>query len=81
MVELRKHDLSKMAYFYGFDERREDYDYLSLVAETKGRPAAMAYVRRLVKSMKEYTRDPVALRQVRDEMARAIEEGSIPVRQ
>jgi len=26
--ELRKHGLSKMAYFYGFDERREDYDEL-----------------------------------------------------
>lgn len=28
VAQLRKHGLSKMAYFYGFDERREDYDPL-----------------------------------------------------
>ena len=59
----------------------EDYDYLSLVAETKGWTTAMGYFDRLVKSMKEYTRDPAALRQVRDEMARAIEAGSTRTRQ
>jgi len=54
----------------------EDYDYLCLLAERKGRKAAMKYVDRLVKSMTEYSRDPAALYQVRDQIAAAIEGGN-----
>jgi hypothetical protein len=53
----------------------EDYDYLALLADAKGRDAAIAHFGRLVKSMKEYTRDPAELHAVREQMAREIEAG------
>lgn len=53
----------------------EDYDYLSLLADAEGRPAAMACFARLVKTMKEYTCDPAEPYAVREEMAREIEAG------
>lgn len=51
----------------------EDYDYLALLAEAKGKPVAMRYVARLVKSMTEFSRDPAALGQVRAEIADQLE--------
>jgi hypothetical protein len=47
----------------------DDYDYLALLAEKHGRPAAMRYVERLVKSMTEYSRDAAQLAAVRGEIA------------
>jgi hypothetical protein len=51
----------------------DDYDYLALLADAQGKPAAMRYVDRLVKSLTEYSRDPAALAQVRAEIADQIE--------
>jgi hypothetical protein len=47
----------------------EDYDYLALLADTKGRAVAEAYVGRLVKSMTDFSRDPSALYATRAEIA------------
>jgi hypothetical protein len=51
----------------------DDYDYLALLADARGRPAAMRYMERLVKSMTEYSRDPAQLAQVRAEIAEQLE--------
>jgi hypothetical protein len=51
----------------------EDYDYLALLAEKRGRAAAAGYVERLVKSRKEYSRDAAELAGVRREMAEQLE--------
>lgn len=51
----------------------EDYDYLSLLEDLKGRDAAMRYYSQIVKSMKEYTREPAMVYQVRDRIADEIE--------
>ncbi|MEW6358537.1 MAG: glycoside hydrolase domain-containing protein [Planctomycetota bacterium] len=51
----------------------EDYDCLSILADLKGREAAMRYFDRLVKSMTEYSRDPAELYAARAAMADEIE--------
>jgi hypothetical protein len=51
----------------------EDFDYLALLADKKGRPAAEAYVARLVRSMTEFSRDPAELERVRAEIAEQLE--------
>jgi hypothetical protein len=51
----------------------EDYDYLALLADRKGRPVAEAYVARLVKSMTDFSRDPAALYRVRAEIAEQLD--------
>ena len=56
----------------------EDYDYLCLLEQARGRAAAMACFGQLVKSMKDYSRDPAALSKVRDEIARMIEASNPP---
>ena len=40
----------------------EDYDYLALLADAKGRAAAEAYVMRLVKGLTDFSRDPAGAR-------------------
>jgi hypothetical protein len=47
----------------------EDYDYLALLGDAKGRDVAEAYVARLVKSLTDFSRDPAALDRVRTEIA------------
>jgi len=51
----------------------EDYDYLTLLAHLKGRPAAAEYCKRLINNTKEYSRDPSQLYKVRDQIADEIE--------
>lgn len=51
----------------------EDYDYLALLADAKGRDAAQAFVSRLIRSPAEFSRDPAALDAARDEIAAQIE--------
>ena len=51
----------------------EDYDYLWLLAQVKGRAAAEAYTARLIKTTTEFSRDPSALEKVRAEIADQIE--------
>ena len=51
----------------------EDYDYLALLADAKGREAAMKLVSRLVTSNSDFRRDPAALYAVREEIANQIE--------
>lgn len=51
----------------------EDYDYLALLAEAKGRAAAEMFVSRLVKSQTEFSREPAALYRVREEIAAQLE--------
>lgn len=51
----------------------EDYDYLAMLADAKGRAAAEAFVSRLVKSQTEFLRDPAALCRVREEIAAQLE--------
>ena len=50
----------------------EDYDYLCLLAEAKGRGEAMKCFSALVKNMTEFTRSPDALCRVRDSIAEQI---------
>lgn len=51
----------------------EDYDYLAMLADAKGRDAAQQYVDRLVKSLTDFNRDPAALDKVRAEIADTLE--------
>ncbi len=51
----------------------EDYDYLCLLADLKGREAAAKYTSRLVRSMTEYSRKPDDLHKAREEIAAEIE--------
>jgi hypothetical protein len=51
----------------------EDYDYLALLGDARGREVAKRYVDRLVKSMTDFSRDPAALTAVRNEIADQIE--------
>lgn len=51
----------------------EDYDYLALLADAKGREAAMKLVARLVTSNTDFRRDPAALDAVREEIAKQLE--------
>jgi hypothetical protein len=51
----------------------EDYDYLALLADAKGRAAADEFVSRLVKSQTEFSRDSAALYRVREEIAAQLE--------
>lgn len=51
----------------------EDYDYLALLADREGRPAAEAYVAKLVTSLTEFNRDPAALARVRQAIAERLE--------
>ena len=48
-------------------------NFATALAEARGKPAAMRYVQRLVKSMTEYSRDPAQLAQVRAEIADQLE--------
>jgi len=47
----------------------EDYEYLRLLAETRGQPAALRAARRLCRSLTDYTHDSAELAAVRDKVA------------
>ena len=51
----------------------EDYDYLGLLAEKKGRHAAIRYYDNLIKSLKQYSRDPADLYNIRSQIAEQLE--------
>ena len=51
----------------------EDFDYLALLADREGRPAAEAFVAQLVTSLTEFSRDPAALTRVRQAIAERLE--------
>lgn len=53
----------------------EDYDYLSLLADAKGRDEAMKHVASLVKSMTEFTREPGELSRALEAIGDRIEGG------
>ena len=50
----------------------EDYDYLSLLADTKGRAAAMAHFSALVRSMTDFSRQATELYRTREAAVRQI---------
>ncbi|WP_176012557.1 DUF4091 domain-containing protein [Victivallis sp. Marseille-Q1083] len=51
---------------------QEDYDYLAILAERKGRDAAVKYIKPLIKSLTEYSRDSAQLEQLRRQIAAEI---------
>jgi hypothetical protein len=51
----------------------EDYDYLWLLAQAKGRDAVEACTSRLIKTLTDFNRDPAALEKVRGQIADQLE--------
>lgn len=54
----------------------EDFDYLTLADERLGLEAAKGYVARLVRSLKDWERDPAKLESVRRELGAALEKAT-----